>query len=119
MQTSAGPQLVSRGYTPARLKSSAWDHPRCVSSTAKTRRDVATTDIGRRPVCAGKKDVFKDQKDGSGGGGYYWPVPAMWRSGGADPEHYQNGVYLSHLAAMIFTGKKIMKVQPGLGLGLG
>ena len=56
----------------------------------------------------GAKDVFKDQKEGGGGGGYYWPVPAVWKSGGAeDPEFHQNGVYLSHLAAMVFTGKKI------------
>ena len=52
--------------------------------------------------------MFKDQKDGGGGGGYYWPVPAVWKSGGPeDPEFHQNGVYLSHLAAMVFTGKKI------------
>ena len=58
-------------------------------------------------MTAGKKDVFRDQKEGRGGGGYYWPVPAVWRSGGDDPEFHQNGVYLSHLAAMVFTGKKI------------
>ena len=58
-------------------------------------------------IIVGKKDVFRDQKEGGGGGGYYWPVPAVWRSGGEDPEFHQNGVYLSHLAAMVFTGKKI------------
>ena len=58
--------------------------------------------------------MFKDQKEGSkgGGGGYYWPVPAVWRSGGADPEFHQNGVYLSHLAALVFSGKKIATKVP-------
>ncbi len=71
-------------------------------------------------MSTGKKDVFRDQKDGGGGGGYYWPVPAVWRSGGEDPEFHQNGVYLSHLAAMVFTGKKIAtKARQGRGRGQG
>ncbi len=79
----------------------------CKRYTGRSAR--AKTDPDR--ICdllwPGAKDVFRDQKDGSGGAGYYWPVPAVWRSGGADPEFHQNGVYLSHLAALVFSGKKI------------
>ena len=72
------------------------------------------TRVGAVP---GSKDVANDSKGTGVGSGIYFPLAASqrWDSRAAS---IRNGVYLSHLAALEFSGKMVMsKVRarlPGL-----
>ena len=65
----------------------------------------------------GSKDIAKDTKGTGVGSGLYFPIAASQRWN-KDARSIRNGVYLSHLAALEFSGKMVMsKVRKSVGLG--
>ena len=82
----------------------------CISFTRRTST--------LQPVCAGSEDVVKDAKGTGVGSGRYFPLAAAQRWDLA-ADSIQNGVYLSHLAALEFMGKMVItKVRQPLPASL-
>ena len=61
-------------------------------------------------LLAGSKDIAKDTKGTGIGSGFFFPLAAAQRWD-LTADSVQNGIYLSHVAALVFKGKMVIKVR--------
>lgn len=80
----------------AKLKSDGWD-------------TVLADNRGWRLVfTSSSKDIAKDTKGTGIGSGFFFPLAAAQRWD-LTADSVQNGIYLSHVAALVFKGKMVIK----------